>query len=56
MEGTVYTISPRLILPGGIADVPEGLTRRFWLTIRTPVDANAKASIRAWWRSAPNRE
>ena len=39
MEGTVYTISPRLILPGGVADVPEGLTRRFWLTIRTPADA-----------------
>ena len=38
-EGTVYTISPRLIVPGGSADVPEGLTRRFWLTIRTPADA-----------------
>ena len=35
----VYTIGPRLIMPGGVADVPEGLTRRFWLTIRTPVDA-----------------
>ena len=41
MEGTVYTISPRLIMPGGSADVPEGLTRRFWLTIRTPADARA---------------
>ncbi len=39
MEGTVYTISPRLIMPGGSADVPIGLTRRFWLTIRTPADA-----------------
>ena len=39
MEGTVYTISPRLIMPGAIADVPEGLTRRFWLTVRTPADA-----------------
>jgi len=39
MEGSVYTISPRLIMPGGVAIAPEGLTRRFWLTIRTPVDA-----------------
>jgi hypothetical protein len=38
-EGSVYTISPRLIMPGGVADVPEGLTRRFWLTIRTPADS-----------------
>ena len=38
-EGTVYTISPRLIMPGGSAEVPKGLTRRFWLTIRTPADA-----------------
>ncbi len=38
-EGSVYTIAPRLILPSGSADVPEGLTRRFWLTIRTPPDA-----------------
>ena len=39
MEGTVYTISPRLIMPGGVADVPAGLTRRFWMTVRTPLDA-----------------
>ena len=43
MEGTVYTISPRLIMPGGVADVPEGLTRRFWLTVRTPADARPGA-------------
>ena len=41
MEGTVYTISPRLIMPGGVADVPQGLTRRFWMTIRTPANALA---------------
>ncbi len=41
MEGTVYTISPRLIMPGGVAEVPEGLTRRFWMTVRTPVNARA---------------
>ena len=35
-EGSVYTISPRLIMPGGTVEMPEGLTRRFWLTVRTP--------------------
>ncbi len=39
MEGTVYSIQPRLIMPDGVAEVPAGLTRRFWLTIRTPADA-----------------
>jgi hypothetical protein len=35
-EGTVYTIGPRLIMPGGTVVMPEGLTRRFWMTIRVP--------------------
>ena len=26
-------------MPGGVAEVPEGLTRRYWLTVRTPADA-----------------
>jgi hypothetical protein len=39
LEGSIYTISPRLLMPGGTADVPEGLTRTFWLTVRTPIDA-----------------
>jgi len=38
-EGTVYTITPRLIVPGGVVNMPQGLTRRFWLTVRTPTDA-----------------
>ncbi len=38
-EGTVYTIAPRLIMPGGVVAMPDGLTRRFWLTVRTPADA-----------------
>jgi len=37
--GTVYTITPRLLMPGGVVDMPRGLTRRFWLTVRTPADA-----------------
>ena len=39
MEGTVYTIAPRLIMPGGVVNMPQGLTRRFWMTVRTPADA-----------------
>ena len=39
VEGTVYTIAPRLIMPGGVVDMPLGLTRRFWMTVRTPADA-----------------
>ena len=35
-EGSVYTISPRLIMPGDTVELPKGMTRRFWLTVRTP--------------------
>ena len=39
MEGSVYTISPRLIMPANAVDMPKGVTRRFWLTVKTPADA-----------------
>jgi hypothetical protein len=38
-EGTVYTIAPRLIMPGGVLEAPRGLARRFWMTVKTPADA-----------------
>jgi hypothetical protein len=38
-EGSVYTIAPRWIVPHATAVMPLGLTRTFWLTIRTPTDA-----------------
>lgn len=38
MEGSVYTISPRLIMPTNMVTVPKGVVRRFWLTIKTPGD------------------
>ena len=38
-EGSVYTIAPRLLLPSATASVPEGVTRTFWLTVKTPADA-----------------
>ncbi len=39
MEGSVYTISPRLIVPHRSVDMPENVTRRFWLTVKVPEDA-----------------
>ena len=39
MEGTVYTISPRLIMPESSVEMPAGVARRFWLTVKTPADA-----------------
>jgi hypothetical protein len=39
MEGSVYTITPRLIMPGGTVAMPAGITRRFWLTVKTPATA-----------------
>jgi hypothetical protein len=40
-EGSVYTITPRLILPRRSAEVPQGVTRTFWLTIKVPAGARA---------------
>ncbi len=39
MEGSVYTIRPRLIMPTNVVDMPQDVTRRFWLTVKTPADA-----------------
>jgi hypothetical protein len=39
MEGSVYTISPRLIMPTNTVAMPKDVARRFWLTVKTPADA-----------------
>ncbi len=39
MEGSVYTITPRLLMPGATVDMPKAITRRFWLTVKTPAGA-----------------
>jgi hypothetical protein len=39
-EGSVYTITPRLIIPRATAPIPAGTTRTFWLTVKTPADAS----------------
>lgn len=38
-DGAVYTIAPRWVIPQASAPVPKGVTRSFWLTMRTPADA-----------------
>jgi hypothetical protein len=39
MEGSVYTIAPRFVMPGNAVACPKDVTRSFWLTVRTPADA-----------------
>ena len=41
MDGSVYTIAPRLLMPRTQADMPQGITRTFQLTFKTPKDAVA---------------
>lgn len=36
MEGTVYTISPRFVMPRANATLKKGVTTTFWLTLRLP--------------------
>jgi outer membrane protein assembly factor BamB len=38
-EGSVYSIAPRLLMPTNTAVCAQGITRCFWLTVRTPSDA-----------------
>ncbi len=39
MEGSVYTIAPRLIMPRSLVAMSKGITRTFWVTLKTPRDA-----------------
>jgi hypothetical protein len=39
MEGSVYTIAPRLIMPRNSVDMPQGVARQFWLTVKVPTGA-----------------
>jgi hypothetical protein len=39
MEGSVYAIAPRLIMPSNTVAMPKDVTRQFWLTVKTPADA-----------------
>ncbi|MDJ0763417.1 MAG: DUF6067 family protein [Myxococcota bacterium] len=36
MEGSVYTIKPRLVIPRSRVQIRKGEARRFWLTVRVP--------------------
>jgi len=35
-EGSIYTIKPRYIIPKDTAEVSDGFTRWFWLTVKIP--------------------
>ena len=35
-DGTVYSITPRLVLPKNSVALPQGITRQYWLNVRTP--------------------
>ncbi len=39
MEGSVYTIRPRLIVPKEFVAATRDITRRFWLTVKVPADS-----------------
>ena len=41
MEGTVYTISPRFVMPRATAPVRKGVTTTFWLTLHAPKPVTA---------------
>ena len=46
MEGSVYTIAPKLIMPLASVEMPKDMTRTFWLTVksrRTPRPASTAA-------------
>ena len=40
LDGAVYTISPRLVVPRNSVALPEGVARQYWLTVRIPAAAN----------------
>ena len=40
MEGSVYKIKPRLVMPLPSIEMPKEVTRRFWLTIKVPRDTS----------------
>lgn len=40
MDGGVYTITPRLVLPRNKVALPAGTTRQFWFTVHTPETAS----------------
>ncbi len=43
MEGSVYTIGPRLLMPANTIGMPKDVARRFLLTVTTP--ANTKPGV-----------
>ena len=55
MEGSVYTISPRLIVPRDTVAMPKDITRRFWLTVRCARTTRRRACTAASVQIEPQR-
>lgn len=54
MDGSVYTIEPRLVMPSDTVEVRRGVSRRFWLTIRAP-EGTPPGLYRGWIHIRPER-
>ncbi len=39
MDGAIYNILPRYILPKSDVDLPKGITRSFWFTVHVPANS-----------------
>jgi hypothetical protein len=40
-DGSVYQITPRLVIPRNTVEMPAGITRQFWMTVHIPESAGA---------------
>jgi hypothetical protein len=40
LDGGVYTLAPRLIIPTNSVDLPQGIARQYWITLHTPSSAS----------------
>ena len=48
MSGSVYTITPRYVMPQNTLHIEKGVTRRFWMTVSVP-DKVAPGIYTAEW-------
>ena len=39
MDGAVYEIAPRLVMPRSSVELPRGIARQFWMTVNVPAAA-----------------
>jgi hypothetical protein len=41
LDGAIYTITPRYVMPTNTVEMPKNIVRRFWLTAKLPADTKA---------------